>query len=122
MIDQILVGRAQLTPNIPVVLYTVPDIIAYSKCDLTVVSSQRVGITLQLSIGLTTPPLLKDYVYFSTAPMVNSDGVVVNNYTFKDIIMGTNEQMIIVTQQSDLIIRLTGYSFQSIDNSQLTVK
>ncbi len=121
MIDQILIGRAQLTPNIPVILYTVPNIIAYSKCDLTVVSSQRVGITLQLSIGLTTPPLLKDYVYFSTTPMLNS-GVVVNNYTFKDIIMGTNEQMIIVTQQSDLIIRLTGYSFQSIDNSQPTVK
>ncbi len=121
MINQILVGRAALSPGIPVNLYTVPQEIAYSKCDLTVVSSQRLGITFQLSIGLTVPPLLKDYLYFYNTPMLDDAGIQINNYTFRNLIMGTNEKMIILTEQSDLVIRLTGYSFQSINNSQLTV-
>jgi len=121
MINQILVGRSALSPGIPVNLYTVPQEIAYSKCDLTIVSSLRLGITFQLSIGLTTPPLPKDYLYFYNTPMLDDAGIQINNYTFRDLILGTNEKIIILSEQGDLVVRLTGYSFQSIANSQLTV-
>lgn len=119
--NQIVLSKGLLNPNINTTLYTVPNNIAYVYCVLVLTAANGNGMMFNLWSSLNIVPQQKDLLNTYTNPALNSSDTIFNNFTKDGFLIGSGESLIINTPQTDLSYRLTGYPVPVSSNTILSI-
>lgn len=120
--SQTFFAKTLLTPSIPAILYKVPDGAAYAYCDLNLSAGDANGLTFTVGIsksGIIEP---QDIILNAQTNLVDADGNLVNNFISKDILIGQGESIIVLTSQTDIVARLSGYVYDLTSAFTLNVQ
>lgn len=117
--NQIVLSKGLLNPNLNIFLFTVPPEFSYMFCNLFLTSANGNGMAFSAWITLQAVPQPKDIIASYPTPTTNADGMIFNNLKIPNLLIGPGESVVLYTQQTDISYRLSGYGVSAVNNTVL---